>query len=385
MTGMRKWGKILIINLGIVAALLVVIEVGVRLAFPEIIPLGVSEKLFQKEKYGSSFGFAPDANDVAFGVNIKTDADGFIIDPTVPSKDHDKLPKIIIIGDSVAMGVGLEAKDSFPFLLQRKLSTYKIVNTSVIGYGTEDYANLLEALFKKGYDFEGAIVALCLNDISFFSKININKSFEEKNEEYRNIMFQNPFVRYLKKFSDEYFDFNVVLRNYSRTYLLIKNKVVDMGRGYFLADLEPYNKPGAERYIQKELKKINDLLFSHGKWAIFYLFPYEYQLRPKSQNFGNIDILKPQKMFNAAARKEKINLIDFYPRFSQKTKEGKIKHKSWYLYCDPMHFSKPAHQFIMENIYQDLYNYNLIKWGLYSKPFHENGPSPFLRYRTDCH
>ena len=95
---------------------------------------------------------------------------------------------------------------------------------------------------------------------------------------------------------------------------------------------------------------------NNGKWAIFYLFPYEYQLRQRPQVHGNTDILKPQRMFAENAQKEKINLIDLYPIFSHKIKQDQISGRLMYLFNDPMHFSKTGHQFIAQIIYKELVN-----------------------------
>jgi lysophospholipase L1-like esterase len=359
---MAKWAKIITINLLIVSIILLLIEIIIRIVFPQITPLGVSDKLFQKNKYGVSFGFTPNVIETAFGVNIITNSDGFIVDRTLPHNNSvNKAPRIIFMGDSITAGVGVEAKDSFSFIIQRRLTNYNIVNASVIGYGIEDYYNVLDALIKKGYNFEGAIICICLNDISFFSKLNINKSLEQKNEDYRNIMFQNFLVRFLTKISDRYIDFNAVLREYSRTYLLMKSILVDSGKGYFLADLEPYNKPEANNYIENELKKINNILVNNGKLVMFCLFPYEFQLRRGSQDTNNIDILKPQRMIIENAEKHKIDLIDLSRIFAKTIIKEHINSKQFYLFNDPMHFSKTGHQVIAQAIWKEMLNKKLVK------------------------
>jgi lysophospholipase L1-like esterase len=357
-----KWFKLIAINLLVIAIILLSIEIIIRMLFPEIIPLGVSDKLFQKNKYGVSYGFSPNVVETAFGVKIITNSDGFMVDQTLPDNTkNDNLPRIMILGDSIGVGIGLEPKDSFAIILQRRLINYKIVNASVIGYGIEDYYNVLDTLIKKGYNFEGAIICLCLNDISFFSQLNINKSLKERNENYRDIMFQNFLVRFLTKISEHYIDYNAVLREYSRTYLLMKSILIDSGEGYFLADLKPYNKFETNNYIGSELRKINDILVNNGKWVIFFLFPYEYQLRQGSQVAGNRDVLKPQRMFAENAQKQNINIIDLYPIFLQTITHDQINSKLMYLFNDPMHFSQNGHQVIAQAMWKELINQQIIK------------------------
>jgi len=133
----------------------------------------------------------------------------------------------------------------------------------------------------------------------------------------------------------------------------MRNYVVDSSKGYFLADLGLYQEAGASEYMARELRKINRLLQGNGKWGVFFLCPYEYQLRPESPE---LEVLRPQRMFARIAQEEGIDLVDLYPVFIQKIKADKLDTKSLYRFGDPMHFSKTGHQIVSEVVWKKMAN-----------------------------
>ncbi len=58
-------------------------------------------------------------------------------------------PQIIIVGGSLSYGYGLSDEETWPWLLQRKLSSYKVLNYSTPGYGTYQALLMLERVLPK--------------------------------------------------------------------------------------------------------------------------------------------------------------------------------------------------------------------------------------------
>jgi len=81
-----------------------------------------------------------------------------------PGDTGDK-KKIVFMGDSVVYGFGVDADQTIPFFLNRKLEdSYEVLNAGVPGYEFSQYAYYIEEL--AGLDPEMIILGICLNDLS---------------------------------------------------------------------------------------------------------------------------------------------------------------------------------------------------------------------------
>ncbi len=349
---LKKLIKLFIINLIIFLFIVFAVEMVVRLIFPNINVLGNSKKLFQDNKYGSSFGLAPNINGYSFGAEVITDARGFRIDPSSQIPIGKQV--ILVLGDSVSFGVGVAARDTFPIILQKQLKDCQIINGSVIGYSSEDYYNILNHYIISGLKFEGVIVSICLNDFSIESQANIDK--QPQITYYKR--YPNGVVRLMRYISANYVNFNDILKGYSKTYLLIKNMMLDSSKNYFMADTTPYDMPTIESVISVNLKKINDLATKNGKWIMFCVFPYEYQLRQSS--YKNRATAKPQILINEVAKKEKLPVIDLLPDFHGALHRSGLSSKDVYLFGDPMHLSRLGHQIAAQCLYEKIIKSGLV-------------------------
>lgn len=72
-------------------------------------------------------------------------------------------PELIVLGDSHAMGWGVEQNDSFPELLQQKLRS-KVLNAAISSYGTAREVLTLRRLDRRNLHY--LIVQYCPNDFS---------------------------------------------------------------------------------------------------------------------------------------------------------------------------------------------------------------------------
>jgi lysophospholipase L1-like esterase len=298
---------------------------------------------------------------------VVTDARGFRIDPTQPPSRKKK--NLLVIGDSVTLGTGVDAPAAYPYLLDHKLKDYHVINASVSGYWFNDYLNVLSSLIGT-LNPKGIIIGICLNDFNNISQKNIMRLDEKyhrsdigninnpvKNEnisEDHLIRYPNPIFRFLRYINDNYFNFNDFLNNYSRSYVLIKAKFADTSRDYFLADLLTYKKPGISKEIADKFKRLRTIVNGHC-WLVMVILPYEYQLR-----VGTKDILLPQKLITEAAKEQHLTVIDLYDQVNQYIKQHKLKPKYLFLYNDPEHFSALGHKIVAELIYRELVSHHLV-------------------------
>ena len=108
-------------------------------------------------------------------VNVSINADGFRGRNYNETKSI-KTKRIVVIGDSVAFGQGVEENETFSAVLEKMLNrnssmTYEVLNMAVPGYNTEQE---VEMLYKKGlkYSPDLVIVAYHLNDAYNTSLLN---------------------------------------------------------------------------------------------------------------------------------------------------------------------------------------------------------------------
>jgi lysophospholipase L1-like esterase len=80
--------------------------------------------------------------------------------------------RLVILGDSVAFGFGVDEPATFPVLLQRRLAArergLRILNLAVLGYRTGQEVRRLE---RDGWALEpdGVVIAFCLNDFDDYA------------------------------------------------------------------------------------------------------------------------------------------------------------------------------------------------------------------------
>jgi len=341
------------VNIVLLVIIIVAVELAVRLIFPEINPQGERSDMYELHKFAGTYGLLPNIEGESFGAKIITDSTGFRIDPSLPRRKKEK-ETILVLGDSVTLGIGVDACDTYPFMLQRMLRDCRIINAAATGYFVSDYINVLKTILPK-LDVDGVIIGLCLNDFSNLSQAHIK---EVLNEDYK-LRYPNPIVRFLKYISTDLFDFNKYLRVHSRAYRLIKHLSTDTSKNYFLADYAYYNIPQNQDLIAGELMRLRDLLKAEKKWIILFILPYEYQLREAVS--AEADITKPQRMITEIASAEGLEAIDLLPFYKKACKDLKGGPKSLYLFDDAMHFSAEGHEVAARAIYSKLKKRGLVK------------------------
>lgn len=127
---------------------------------------------------------------------ITSDSSGFRL--TLPQVHSDR--KILVIGDSVAFGLGVGDNDTFSSHLQRRVKeNYQVLNGALSGYGLEQAYSMMEKYKDK--NIEHLIFVLCENDLK-------SDGFSSRKEEIASI------IRHMGTYQPYYKKITLVLHQY---------------------------------------------------------------------------------------------------------------------------------------------------------------------------
>jgi len=347
MSAAKVFGTGIIILL-IFLTLIGLIEGSVRWLYPEIPPQHSDRRLFDPHKYGRTYGYKALATGEEMGVLVITDEHGFRTSPH--SRQLHTSEHVLVLGDSVSVGNGVEAEQTYPSLLEEKLGK-KVLNASVTGYRIVDYVEVLGNIVDT-FKPQLVIIGICLNDVSPTSQANIvgiarkKKADGEVTPDERR--YPNMFVRTLRYINDNYLDFHTFLGSYSRTYVLVKSLATDSARDHFLADELYYDDPQTIEVLSSQFTKLKRLL-TDEKPLVLFIFPYEYQLRA-----GSLEVLEPQKIIKEAGHRAGVTIYDLYDELAEYLKANRLPSKAIYLFNDPLHFNSVGHHAIAELVYRHI-------------------------------
>jgi hypothetical protein len=302
--------------------------------FTRINFLGISRGMYVAHAYGDSYGNRPDHRGTAFGVEVQTDSNGFRIDPTFRSPASGDA--ILILGDSVAFGAGVDPSKTVAGLLQRALPSSRVYNSSVIGYGLHDYANVVSHFLPGKPEIKHAILFYCLNDIYDTSAEQIVQEVNETGPKL------NPF----SSFQAFAVSANGYFRSHSKLYLYLKNVLTDPAMRYFKQDLSEYQRRVTHLDdVLRPLREIADELAAKDVTFEVFVMPYAAQLRTKEEG-----TLLPQQLVDAFLHKNGIAYYDTADAFLK----SNVPRSDLYLYGDPMHLSEVGHRLSFEFVRSEL-------------------------------
>ena len=252
-----------------------------------------------------------------FGKKVFIDNYGFRVPSLNYNYDKKNSRSILILGDSVSFGAGVEEKDTFVGLLRTKNPKINFYNSSVIGQNTKDHLNLLK-IYNNSIGFEEVLLIYCLNDIIDISGILTRKEFYKKNY-------------ILSKL-------NTYLRNKSYLYIFIKSKFTDPQKRYF-DYIEPiYKNPDSFKYSNNLFEKIKEFSVEYNKKITIIILPYEYQTRKEKCLEKN---LFPQLFLKSIFSKNNLEFQDLTIEFCNQSNPSKL-----FLKYDPGHLSEYGHNFV---------------------------------------
>jgi hypothetical protein len=302
---------------------------------------GSSRNLFIARAYGESKGNTPNVEALSFGTTIFTDSHGFRVPPGDDRESAADSPALLILGDSVGFGAGVEEAATFAGRLRTALPGTVIHNSSVVGYNTHDYEAVVEHFCPRTTRVRGVVLVLCLNDLGAASARNIDTALDRvaENRDAVSKAKELPVVRQLNEY----------LRSRSKLFLTLKIVLTDPQARYWATDARLYDD-GASGFDDniRPIAAIAALLETRGLPFVVVISPYEYQLRDGVEG-AEVPQRKLTDFFNAAG----IDHVDALPRFREAGKSS----RELYLPGDPMHLSEKGHR-VIAAIIQDI----LAEW-----------------------
>jgi len=327
------------INLFVFFAIIFSLEVLTR-SFTKVNFMGTSKNLFISSGKGQIIN-CKQCKAKAFGVDVFTDKHGLRVEENYAVDGNIGKDIIIIIGDSVGFGVGVEYNNTFQGQLSKKFTNYKFENHSVIAHNLNDHLITTEKILANEHKnkIRNAFLIYCLNDISSTSSYEIKEKLSadlgSKNSANRSDF---GLVKLIKG-STIGSSINAFLRDKSILYLWIKGILTSPQERMFYMDTKPYQQE--IHTIEEALHPLldtSDAFRSKNIPFTVIISPYAYQLQTGSMR-KNKDIFRPQKIVSDYLKKNKINYVDATSMFLQYTEDG----SELFLSYDPMHLSESGH------------------------------------------
>jgi len=271
----------------------------------------------------------PNVQSKAFGKTVFTDSYGFRV-PKQNYKYNDSKKSILILGDSVTFGLGVEEEKSIIGILRAENNKFNFYNTSVSGHNLKSYKDTLSKYIDT-LKFQKVIIFICLNDIYFHEGVQ-KKKIENDKKSFVQILKQNNIAVNINNF----------LRGKSALYVLIKSLMTNPRERYFNAAYPMYfNKNSLDMYEKYIFEMKN--LSNKNKELVFILLPFEPQTRKDKCNEKN---LKPQKIIKTILTKNNLKFFDFSNNFCEHPTPEDL-----YLKYDSAHLSVKGHSFLKTLIY----------------------------------
>lgn len=161
----HKITSLILVNALLLLALFIILEIFIRLAFSEQIPLGNETRKFWQ--YDSLLGWSHiplvTGSQTISGasVEIKTNSKKLRGDEFEYARNAKT--RILILGDSFAWGFGVNKNKRFSEIIESKNNNLELINAAVAGYSTDQQ---LIYYINEGYKYEPDYVLLlfCEND-----------------------------------------------------------------------------------------------------------------------------------------------------------------------------------------------------------------------------
>ena len=312
---LKRISKIFLVNLLVVLGLFLLLELSIRILYPEINLSGTEQRLLLDSVYYDSAGLRPNSSGLSNGVIKHVNSAGFW---ELNGGSDSAKSKILFLGDSVTMGIGVESDSTFAGRLNIELKDLKVINSALIGYSHKDYFNVVKKLFEDDenqHEISSVFLFWCLNDIYSYHTV--------KGPGFSNDNYTIHFIS--------------LLRENSKFYHWLKNFISDRSKEYFYYDKKFYETNNEKlTNAVSDIYEINNILENHGVNLKVIVLPYEYQLR-------NI-IKDPQKSLLVKLSESQIavyDIMDDIQNFSSNSKQ-------LYLFGDGIHFSNLGHEVIAD-------------------------------------
>jgi lysophospholipase L1-like esterase len=245
---------------------------------------------------------------------------------------------VILLGDSVAFGLGVNQSRIYSALLSNKLNGNPIQNVNIINFAIPGYGGneQLAVLEKIGLDYRPNLVILNFYMNDYFDALRGEVTTVNRLVAIKNILL-NKSMTYMRL--RQIFD--------GLTYWLFHN----MRRNYFIESLNDEEPKNIKKYLISHpndkdvrafeyLKRINLVIEQNGSKLLIIITPNEIQLFK-----NNYDLINERLAIFC-----KTNNIDFYDMLP----DMRAYSAKAYLFNDGIHLAKRGHKFVSELLAKEL-------------------------------
>lgn len=313
----------LLFGAGFSLILVLAAELGVRWFCPFVQFQGTTRSLYLYDEDGGP-GWKPNATGVSFGVHCEIDA----LACRVVGQPKDPDESWLVLGDSVAFGVGVEGEQTFSGLFQSAHPNVRVLNSGVCGAGGREQLKVVRRLIDTvDPGIRRISLFYCLNDIG---EIKFN---EEELEVSDRLLHPENRPRLAKKAVE-------LIRSRSKLYVLLKGLLTDPPTRYFNWELEKYKKWDATQPGDIGcLLAIADLAREHEIQFQVFVLPYVGQYGSEAK-----DRWLPQDKVTTYLHENGVEVVDTRDWFAGD------QMRAYFLFADGCHFSERGHQLVFERV-----------------------------------
>jgi hypothetical protein len=272
--------------------------------------------LIEENKYGSSAGLKANATGMVWGKAFHTDDMG----GRRTTKKKEGKPKLLVIGDSVTEGVGVDDSATFVNIFNsgNVFDDKDIRNVSLIGWSCSDYRNVADHLIGKDTSIKGLCLFYCLNDI--YGKTSVKNLPAIGNSGFMSKL-------------------NAILQDRYATYKLIKLVAYQNSDRYYQYDQALYRDTNKVKATMVDLIHIKSICDRNGVSFAVFIMPYRSQLYKRYDNL-------PQRILTTELRKNYIQYVDLLTLWPIRSSYNDL-----YLFGDEIHLSHMGHRAVADAIF----------------------------------
>lgn len=273
---------------------------------------------------GRILGNEKNAQGVSFGTEVYSDANGFRIPAGYKTIPSDKA--VLVLGDSVAFGVGIPEEETFVGLFRASHPEVAVYNSAVVGYSIGDYRRVASDFLPEHPEVKHIYLFYCLNDFHSESETEAPKAGGPSLVQSLKELIAAVFVNMNESFGSR-----------SKLYVYITGLAIDPSSRYFEWDLSLMNVPDEKfRETAGPIVEIGRFAAERGATFTVFLTPYEKQIRDgRNANFS------PQDRIGTYLTENGVKVVDTRARFA-----GLELSSDAFLFADPMHLSQTGHKLV---------------------------------------
>jgi len=284
--------------------------------------------------------------------------------------------RALMIGDSITMGHGLEAAETFSNQLEEMLARhaepgqeFQIINAAVQGYSTFQELHV----FKESLCFHPdlVVVGFCMNDV--VEPFVVNRKFGGTGFDYHEVVqIQNPLISFL--FNETGYG-RLLQRMRSKALSReteVKKEIFNVRTLAAHSGDDPKLRE-AWRIVWNDLDRIYALARENKIRPLLLIFPYTFQL-------FDPDLQAPQEMLKANATESGVDFIDLTKVFSDRIRKEveeysrnekptrplradlpPAKHFTEMYFLDSNHLTAEGHRVVAQQIFDYLEQKRIVR------------------------